>query len=215
MFRECQREGVFESHQQLKEGQVQVGKGTSDEVPVLRALGQNPLKVAEVLRHPLGEEVRGPSFRFGALVLVVEVAGDGVVGFVHLGQQVPDGELKLVGEEALRLGFPDEGQARRQVLEDVGCLCDQQGANPQERRSKRKAEAGLPTKQLKEGGHTAGGRGQPCHVEVRGASVFQGEADEFAATLDGRPIIKLVASRSGHKKTLQAPPLARPTSGET
>ena len=61
-----------------------------------RVLRQHALEIAEELRHALLEEEGAATLRLGALILVIEAARDRMMGLMHLGHEIGDGELQLV-----------------------------------------------------------------------------------------------------------------------
>src|SRR6266545_4229216 len=83
-------------------------------------------------------------------------------------------------------------EPRAEIEEDVGGLRDDELAGLEKRRRKRRARDAPPIDQLHHGGNAA--LASPArHVDIVGACLLQGEADEFAATLDRRPVVELVA----------------------
>src|SRR2546422_2094828 len=176
------REGVAQPLDHLEEGQLDVGKG-----PELYLF-----EVLQELRQAFGPEVRRAPLCFWPLVLVIEAAADRVMGVVHLGQPVGDGELQLVQPQPAGLAPGGKAQAGPEVEEDVRGLGDQQLTGAQERRRERRSLDGRALEHVLHRLHAAR---TARNVEVIGARVLEREADELAAPLDGRPVIERVSHR--------------------
>src|SRR2546426_3030683 len=176
------REGVAQPLDHLEEGEIDVGKG-----PELYLF-----EVLQELRQAFGPEVRRAPLCFWPLVLVIEAAADRVMGVVHLGQPVGDGELQLVQSQPAGLAPGGKAQAGPEVEEDVRGLGDQQLTGAQERRRERRSLDGRALEQVLHRLHAAR---TARNVDVIGARVLEREADELAAPLDGRPVIERVSHR--------------------
>jgi hypothetical protein len=81
--------------------------------------------------------------------------------------------------------------ARGEIEQDGGDLADQQRSRFQERRRERRGLLAL--QQLGHRRHTAFAAARD--VEIVGAGFLQRQPDIFAAALDGRPIVQLIAHR--------------------
>src|SRR6266508_4159016 len=89
-----------------------------------------------------------------------------------------------------------------QVEEDIGGLRDDKLAGLEERRRKRRARDASPFDQLHHGGNAT--LASPArHVDIVGAGLLQGEANEFAAALDRRPVVKFIAHDELAPRTLR------------
>src|SRR6516165_7313503 len=83
------------------------------------------LEVAEVFRYPQFQKILGTALRLRTLVLVIEAAGDRVVGVVRLVDEIGDRQLQLMGPEPPGLARRHELVTRSEVKEDVGGLANQ------------------------------------------------------------------------------------------
>src|SRR5207237_8289595 len=101
-----------------------------------------------------------------------------------------DGELLLVQPQARRLSLRCKPEARREVEKHVRRLRDDQLAGAQERRRERPSLHRAAFHHMHHGLHALR---TSAHIDVIGASVLERETDEFAAALDGRPVVKLVS----------------------
>src|SRR6476659_4091395 len=81
--------------------------------------------------------------------------------------------------------------ARSQIKQDVGGVGDHELACLEEWRRERRRALPRPH-HLHHRSHTVAAS---RHVGIGGASLFQRETDIFAATLNGRPVIELIAHR--------------------
>jgi len=104
-----------------------------------------------------------------------------MVGIVGFDQPIGNGELQLVRPEPARFIPWRQAQARAEVEQDVGGLGDDSFAGD---------EAGQREGRLLPWKGVVAGAAQD--IRVAGAGVFQRQADEFAATLDIRPVVEAV-----------------------
>jgi len=111
-----------------------------------------------------------------------------MVGIVRFDQPVGDGELQLVRPEPARFALWREAQARPEVEQDIGGL----GDDPFPGDQVGQREGRLP---LRKG--IVPGAAQD--VRVIGAGVLQRQADEFAAALDFRPVVKAVLQNGRYR----------------
>jgi hypothetical protein len=110
-----------------------------------------------------------------------------VVGFDH---EIRDGELKLIDPQPPGVAFRRKPVTSAEEGEDVRGLADQQIARLQERRRKRRMSGRLSPHQLFQFRHAALAARD---IDIVRARFFQREPHEFAATLNLRPVIELVA----------------------
>jgi hypothetical protein len=107
----------------------------------------------------------------GALLLVIEVAGDRMMGVVDERDQVGDGELQLVHPQPSGLPTRRKAEPSAQVEQDVGGLCDHEWAGLEERRRKRRAFDAPAVDQAHHRGNTA--LAWPArHVDIVGARLL-------------------------------------------
>ncbi len=135
-----------------------------------------------------------------------------MVRLVHLGHQVRDGELDLVGAAPALLVLGDQAEARPEVLEDRRRLRHQHLAVPERGRAERGEPGPGLLQQPLYGGHPAALRvGPTADVLVRDPGVLEGEADELAAPLQAGPVEQLVGivRGSGHPPAYRGPGAAR------
>src|SRR5690349_3112078 len=89
-----------------------------------------------------------------------------------------------------------EAQARAEILQYVGGLADQLAPDFEKRRRKGWSHSRMTFQKSLERRCTPALRlGQRSDVHVLGTRVFKSESHEFAATLDSRPVVKLIATR--------------------
>ncbi len=137
-------------------------------------------------------EVRGALLRLAALVFVIEVDRDRVMGVVRLADEVGDRELELIDPEPHRLLARGEILARAQKEKNVGGLADEELAAFEERRSEWRMRDALAVEQRQHRRHAVLAR--PARdVDIVRAGFFEREAHEFAAALDVGPVIELIA----------------------
>src|SRR6202044_87346 len=134
------------------------------------------------------------------LLLEIEPARHRMVGIVDMGDEVGYGELQLMRPQFARLVARRQIEPRAEIKQDIRGLRDDELAGFEKRRRVRRPRAALVFEQLHQRRHAAPAR--PARdVEVIGAGLFEREANEFAATLDARPVVKLIT---------HGPPASRP-----
>ena len=116
------------------------------------------------------------------LVLVIKIRRDRVVGVVDLDDEVGDRQLQAVGVEAERLVRRREAELRAEISEDVRHMRDDDLAVAQERG--REGRERLVPHQRHHRVDAASGPSLTRDVDVVGAGLLEGEADEFAAARD-------------------------------
>ena len=107
-----------------------------------------------------------------------------------LDDQVGDGELDLVCPQAIGVALRCQAVTAAEIEKDVGALADQHSPGLQERRGEGGAgRVGA----VEESHHPVHAAGLAADVDIVGSGFLEGEADELAAALDARPVIKLIA----------------------
>ena len=112
----------------------------------------------------------------------------GVVNFLH---QIGDGQLQLQRPEPIGFAARHQPQARPEIVQDQRGLRDHQLAGLEKRR---RIGRTLDPRAIHELRHRVPAVAAAArHVDVVGAALLQRQADELAAALDFRPVVKLVA----------------------
>src|SRR5882724_2316056 len=111
------------------------------------------------------------------------------MGVVNLLDKVRDRELQLMRPESARLVLGREAMARAEIEEDVRGLADQEPASLQEWRRERRIFLALAFEQR----HDRIVAALPPDVHVIGPCLLEREPDVFAASLDLRPVVELIA----------------------
>src|SRR6185312_6817610 len=92
------RKSVAQPRDGLKQRQIGIAEASADEMAVTAGiLGQHALEIIEILRRALLAKILGALLGCRPLLLVIERARDRVMGLMHLGDEIGDGELQLVG----------------------------------------------------------------------------------------------------------------------
>ena len=112
----------------------------------------------------------------------------GVVNFQH---EIRDRELQLMHHSLPGFRLRRQPMARAEIEQDVGGLADHELAGLEERRRKRRRALSRPHHLHHRSHAVAAAR----HVGIGGAGLLQREPDIFAAALNGRPVIELIAHR--------------------
>src|SRR3954469_26009738 len=111
------------------------------------------------------------------------------MGVVNLFDKVCDRELQLVRPESARLVLGREAMAHAEIEEDVRGLADQEPASLQKWRRERRRFLALTFEQR----HDRIVAALPPDVHVIGPCLLEREPDVFAASLDLRPVVELIA----------------------
>src|SRR6516165_8579007 len=188
-------EGVTQALDDLEQRQVRIGELAADEIGAA-AVCEHALEIAQEFRQAVAPEIFGGELCRRALLFVIEVAGDRMMGVVDQHHEVGDGELQLMHPQPSGLVAGREAEPPAEVKQDVGGLADDELAGLQKRRRKRRTRAASGLDEFHHRGNAALA-GPARHVDIVCARVLQGEADEFAAALDRRPVIELVAHGRG------------------
>src|SRR5712691_2880259 len=184
-------EGVAQALHDLEQGEVDVAEPAAEELGPA-ALADHALEIAQEFRHAIAPEVRGAALRGRALLFVIEPARDRMMGVVDVGDEIGDGELQLMRPQRAGFVARRKPKTRAEVEQDIRGLADDEPAGLQERRRIGRMRDAPAVEELHHRRYAA--LASPArHVDVVGARLLQREADEFAAALDGRPVIELVA----------------------
>jgi hypothetical protein len=149
---------------------------------------EDAVEIAEVFRQPFFAKFFAALRRFRLLVFVVPAAGDGMMGVVHLGHQIGEGQLQLMHPEAAGIGFGREPMPLAEEQENVSRLRDGELAGFQERRREGRS-VGL---RLHLRHHLLVAAFGERDVAIRRARVFQRQPHEFPAPRNARPVPKFV-----------------------
>ena len=182
------REGVAQPRHDLEQREIDIADAAAGDPGAAAAL-QQPLEIAKIFRHALLPEFIGALFGRPALVLVIQRRPERMMGVMDFDDKIRDRQLQLMQPQPSRFGFRREAMARPEIEQDVGGLPDHEFARFEERRRERRRAARLH--HLRHRAHAALAR----HIGVIGAGLLQREADIFAASLDLRPVIKLITHR--------------------
>src|SRR5215475_10761509 len=197
---------VTQACDDLEQRQVHVADTAAEDI-VASALVQQAFEIAEKFRDPMFPECGGTFLGDRTLLLVVERARHRMMRIVDLRQEICDGKLELVRPQPTGLVARAQGEARTEPQQDVGALRNDEVAGLEERRRKRRTLGAAIIDDLHHGGDAA--LALPRHVDVVDPALLEREAHEFAAALDGRPIVELVAHRAPPRSALLHPRASR------
>lgn len=124
-----------------------------------------------------------------------------MVSLVNLRHQVGDGQLKLVDPIAARVLLRSQTMALAKKKQNVSGLADEKPPCLEEGRCER-AVPGQPLFHQPDHRRLVVGARDVVVVEPR---LLERQADEFAAALNGGPIVELVAHAQASARTLQQP----------
>src|SRR5215471_11314797 len=188
-------ESVTQALDDLEQREIRIAELAADEIGAA-AVSQHALEIAQEFRQAMAPEIFRGELRRRALLLVIEVAGDRMMSIVDQHHEVGDGELQLMHPQPSGLVARREAEPPAEIKQDVGGLADDELARLEERRRKGRTRAASALDEFHHRGNAA--LAAPArHVDVVGARLLQREADELAAALDRRPVIKLVAHGRG------------------
>src|SRR3954447_20341372 len=108
---------------------------------------------------------------------------------MNLFDKVRDRKLQLMCPQPARLVLGREAMARAEIEEDVRGLADQEPSSLQERRREWWIFLALAFEQR----HDRTIAALPPDIDVIGAPLLEREPDVFAASLDLRPVVELIA----------------------
>ena len=166
--------------------------------PVASAFPQHPLEIAEVARQALLHEVRRAALRRGLLVLVVERCAQGMMGVVHLVDQIGDRELELERVQLADLVAGREPVSPPEEVTDRGRLREDQLAVLQHgRREDRMSRALSRIERDHRLDAAALFSGPPADVDVGSPRLLEHQAHELTAPGNVRPVVELVGNRHG------------------
>src|SRR5262245_47286373 len=135
----CFWKSITQTLDHLEEREIDVGNPLAEEeVTGLNVNLKNPFEIAKKLRDSGRCEVRPALFALGALLLIVQNVGDGMVCLSCFIQPIGNRQLQLICPDPGRLVFRHETKPRPKKLENVGGLRDQELAGFQKRRRERR-----------------------------------------------------------------------------
>ncbi len=88
-------EGVAQSLDDLEEREVDIAQPAADQI-FAAVLLQHALEITQEFRHAIAPEILGAALGRRPLLLVIEPAGDRMMGVVNLDHEIGDGELQLM-----------------------------------------------------------------------------------------------------------------------
>src|SRR5215204_1623103 len=182
------RKGVAQAFDDLEQREVDIAEPATKEIRTTTAR-DHLLEIAKIFRHATFPEISRAALSLRTLLLVIERARDRVMRVMDLPHQIRDGELQLVRPQLAVLVLGRKPVPRTEIEQDICGLTDAALAGLEERRRKRRMRLASTGEQRLDGLTTALAR----YVKVVRAGLLQRKADEFAAALDARPIVKLVA----------------------
>ncbi len=193
----CERFGkrVAQPLDQLEHRQIDIAQMRADHVAVLvRIVREHPAEIAEELGQPMLDEILRPHRGLGFLIFVIQAARDRVMRIVNLDDEVGHRQLQLMRPEPARVVARREAVPRAEKQQDVRRLPDDLLTRLQERRRERQACHRVAFQQPRHRRHAHPlARRFARDVDVFGFGRLEREPDEFAAALNVRPVVKLVA----------------------
>src|SRR5665213_1672522 len=108
------RKSVAQTRDQLKQRQIDVRELASEHKGAA-AFPQRSFEITEIFRRAILQEVMRELFRFRLLVLVIEPAGDWMMGVVNLLHEVGHRQLQLMQPEAVCFVAWCKFQARPEI----------------------------------------------------------------------------------------------------
>src|SRR6476620_6619220 len=131
-------EGVAQALDDLEQREVDIAELAAEHIGAA-ALVEDTLEIMQDLGQAIAPEILGRQLGGGALLLVVEIAGDGMMGVVDQHHQIGDGELQLMHPQPPRLVAGRKPEPPAEIEQDVRGLADEKLADAQERRGERRA----------------------------------------------------------------------------
>src|SRR5580704_11272784 len=186
-------ERITQSLDNLEDREIDITQPAADHISAAVAL-EYALEVAEEFWHAITPEILGAPLRGRLLLLKVEPAGDRMVRIVDVLNHISDGELQLMRPQPARFVSRRNLEPWAEVEQDQRGLCDHELAGLEKRRCIRRIGAALVFEHFHHRRNATVTR-SPRDIDVIGASLFECEPDEFAAALNGGPIIELVTHR--------------------
>jgi len=127
------------------------------------------------------------------LILVVLADADRMMRVVHLGEEVRDGQLHLMGPQQTTFIFGREAVTAAEKQQDVRGLRDDELASFEIRRRERnRAWMRAVERSVERLFAAAFVLGQARDINVRDGCVLERQPHEFAAPLNRRPVMQLV-----------------------
>src|SRR5271165_320468 len=187
------REGVSQARPDLEQREVDRREDVAD--GVRRPGGivvEHALEVAEVLRQPMAQKRGGARLRLISLFLVVERARDRMMGVVNLIDEIGDGKLLSVGEDARSLVVGRKAE----FWPDVGDMRHDHVAVAQEWRREWGTRSGIALKHRHQRPHAAAASYRLARdVDIRRLGLLERKSYKLAAPLNARPVEKFVGHR--------------------
>ena len=92
--------GIAQAFDDLEQREIRIGEAPAKEEALAGGMArQHPLEIAQELGHAVLQENLRALLGGPALLLVIELGRDRVMGVMHLLHQIGDRELELMGEE--------------------------------------------------------------------------------------------------------------------
>ena len=117
---------IEQSRDELKRRKIGVSEPRVDQkFGAARIPLEHPFEITEVFRQAFPDQVMGPPFRFALLVFVIEAGRDRVMAVMNFGNEIGDGELKLMRPQSTRdrrgceaMPFAEKQQDIRRLRDD-------------------------------------------------------------------------------------------------
>src|ERR1700730_11042384 len=186
-------ERIVQTLDDLEQAEIDVGQLASEQI-IAAAARQHGLEIAEDFRRAITPEVPGAPLGGWDLLLEIEPTRHRMMRVVDLYHQIRDGELQLMRPQLPGFIFRRETKPRPKIEQYVRGLRDDALAGFQDRRRERRMLFAFARNEFRGCLVAALAR----DVDVIGAGLFQREADELAAPLYRRPVIKFVAHGLPH-----------------
>src|SRR4051794_20092215 len=116
-------EGVAQALDDLEQGEVDIAELAAEHIGAA-ALVEDALEVMQELGQAIAPKILGRELGGGALLLVVEIAGDGMMGVVNQHHQIGDGELQLMHPQPPGLVPGRQPELPAKIEQDVRGLAD-------------------------------------------------------------------------------------------
>src|SRR3954471_17195892 len=130
-------ESVAQALDDLEQREVDIAELAAEHIGAT-ALVEDALEIMQELGQAIAPEILGRQLGGGALLLVVEIAGDGMMGVVDQHHQIGDGELQLMHPQPPPLVAGGKPEPSAEIEQDVRGLADEEFAGAQERRCERR-----------------------------------------------------------------------------
>src|SRR5262247_1867606 len=122
-LRHCLRKSITQTLDHLEEREIDVGNPLAEEEVTGFTINlKNSFEVVEKFRDSVFCEMRTALFALGALVLIIQNVGDGMVCLSGFIQPIGNRQLQLICPDPGRLVFRYETKAGGKKLENIGGL---------------------------------------------------------------------------------------------